>query len=590
VNRLARLLAGLVLAAPVLAGTADVAGATVTAASAVTTGRPAATTTASTTATAVANPSAPVLVTSLHAVPAGHRLTAARVLAIAARDSRVRAELRRHPRAQPYEYTKGPGLWQVSWFSRTRPQRELLQVYVDDATARVTQAWSGFQVAWSMARGYPGAFGRRVNAWYLWIPLCLLFVAPFLPWRRRLSLLHLDLLMLLGFSISLAFFNHAQIGLSVPLVYPFLIYLLGRMLLLGFGKGVPREPLRTTLPVSWLGIGVVFLIGFRIGLNILNSNVIDVGYAGVIGADKLIHGHALYGGWPADNLYGDTYGPVSYYLYVPFRLIFGWTGSWDGLPAAHAAAIFFDLATLAGLFVLGRRLKGTSLGILLAYLWAAYPFTLYAMNSNTNDGLVAALVVLSLLTVTSAAGRGITGALAGLTKFAPFGLAPLLLRGTGPRPRRRSVAAYVLAFGVTVVAMMLPVLLQDNLQAFWHNSIEYQSNRVTPFSVWGLWGGLGGLQRLLQGAVIAMALALAFVPSRRGVVEVAALAAAILIALQLVTNYWLYPYIVWFFPAVIVALLAGHPDPATEPIAAGRTWPGVTAGEPDPIPIRIASS
>ena len=48
--------------------------------------------------------------------------------------------------------------------------------------------------------------------------------------------------MLLGFSISLAFFNHAEIGLSVPLVYPFLVYLLVRMLLLAFGKGVPRGP------------------------------------------------------------------------------------------------------------------------------------------------------------------------------------------------------------------------------------------------------------------------------------------------------------------------------------------------------------
>ena len=41
----------------------------------------------------------------------------------------------------------------------------------------------------------------------------------------------------------------------------------------------------------------------------------------------------------------------------------------------------------------------------LAYLWAAYPFTLYALNSNTNDSLVAAMVVLSLLVISSAPGR-----------------------------------------------------------------------------------------------------------------------------------------------------------------------------------------
>ena len=125
------------------------------------------------------------------------------------------------------------------------------------------------------------------------------------------------------------------------------------MLLLAFGKGIPREPLRTLVSTNWLMLGVVFLLGLRIGLDVLNSNVIDVGYAGVIGADKLIHGHMLYGHWPSNNAYGDTYGPVNYLAYVPFRLIFGWSGSWDSLPAAHAAAIAFDLITVAGLYVLG---------------------------------------------------------------------------------------------------------------------------------------------------------------------------------------------------------------------------------------------
>src|SRR6202042_1579787 len=115
------------------------------------------------------------------------------------------------------------------------------------------------------------------------------------------TLLHLDLLALLGFSVSIAFFNHADLGLSVPLVYPFLLYLLVRMVLLAFGKGRPRAPLRPVVPTTWLAIGVVFLIGFRVGLNVTNSNVIDVGFAGVIGANKVLYGDKLYGGWPATN-------------------------------------------------------------------------------------------------------------------------------------------------------------------------------------------------------------------------------------------------------------------------------------------------
>ena len=169
--------------------------------------------------------------------------------------------------------------------------------------------------------------GQRL---YVWLPLCLLFLAPFVPWRRTRtwsagrgkrawSLLHLDLLVLLGFSISLAFFNHGLIGISTPIMYPFMLYLLVRMLLLGFGRARPREPLRLCVPVSWLAIGVIFLVGFRIGLNVINSNVIDVGYAGVIGANKVLHDQPLYGNWPNDNSQGDTYGPVNYYAYVPFR-------------------------------------------------------------------------------------------------------------------------------------------------------------------------------------------------------------------------------------------------------------------------------
>ena len=64
---------------------------------------------------------------------------------------------------------------------------------------------------------------------------------------------------------------------------------------------------------------------------------------------------------------------------------------------------------------------------------------------------------------------------------------------------------------------------------------------------------------------MALALVVAFVPRRRTVVEVAALGAAVLIALQISANYWLYSYIVWFFPLVAVALFAAHPERTSLP-------------------------
>ena len=559
-------------------------------------GAGAAVTVTKTVTTTATDPNAPALVTETNVPPKGYRLTASEVEKIAAATLTIKAELKRHPGAIAYEYTKGPGQWQVSWFSPGRNQVELAQVYIDDATGSVTQVWTGFQVAWSMARGYSGAFGRRVNAWYVWIPLCVLFIAPFLPWRRRRlpdggrerrawSLLHVDLLALLGLSISLALFNNAKIGLSTPAIYPFMVYLLVRMLLLGFGRGWPRKPLRVFVPISWLAIGVIFLVGFRVGLNVVNSNVIDVGYAGVIGADKLLHGQPLYGNWPKDNASGDTYGPAAYYAYVPFRAIFGWSGTWDDLPAAHAAAIVFDLLTLFGLYWLGRRVRGPTLGVVLAYAWAAYPFTLWTLSSNTNDSLVALLLVLALLVITSAPARGVVGALAGLTKFAPLALAPLLLRGIDPPPSRREIVRFVLAYGLTALVVMLPVILDNNWHAFWRDTISYQAGRTSPFSIWGLWGGLGVEQHLVQGATVALALAVMVVPRRRGLIEVAALGAAIQIALQLGAGYWLYSYIVWFFPFVAVALFGSFPSELGQALAASAVDRGT-----EPVALAVAGA
>jgi len=522
---------------------------------------------------------------------------------LAAHTPVIAAEVRRHPDATPYEYTLGPGQWQVSWFSAGRKRKELAQAYVADSTGKVTETWTGFQVAWTMARGYAGAFGRISNALYVWLPLCALFLAPFLPWRglfrrRSWSLLQLDLLMLLGFSISLAFFNHARIGLSVPLVYPFLIYLLVRLLLLAFGRGRPRRPLALAVPSSWLLVALVALVGFRIALNVIDSNVIDVGYAGVIGAHRLLHGHALYGQWPSGNANGNTYGPVNYYAYVPFTAIFGWSGTWDSLPAAHAAAIAFDLLTLVGLYLLGRRLGRPTLGVVLAYLWAAYPFTLFALSSNSNDALVSLFLVVTLLVMTSPAGRGVGVALAGLTKFAPFGLAPLLVRAAEPRFVARRALLFAATVGATVAAAMVPALVSGGLGRFWHETIAYQASRPAPFSIWGLWGHLGVEQHVVQGLAVLLAIGAAFLPRRRTEIEVAALAGAILIAIQLGVTYWFYLYIVWFLPPVLMSLAGAEPRTPVEPEpgdvpaereagAGGEQAPAPSTALPPPVPAPI---
>jgi hypothetical protein len=526
---------------------------------------------------------APIPVTASNVPPAGRKLSADQVLAIADRLSKMRKVRAEYPGSYGGAYLKGAFHWQVSYFSRGG-KKEIGQVIIDDTTGRVLEQWTGFQVAWSMARGYPGAFGRHVNALYIWLPLCLLFIAPFFDFRRPFSLLHLDLLMLLSFSVSLAFFNHAHIYASVPLAYPPLLYLLARMLALlrrgRRGGPLAPRPLRLLIPTPWLAIGVVFLLGFRIGLNVTDSNVIDVGYAGVIGAERITHDEPLYGGYPTENEHGDTYGPFNYEAYVPFEQIFGWSGTWDDLPAAHAAAVVFDLLAVALLFLLGRRMRGPTLGVALAYAWVSYPFTLFALESNSNDTLVAVLVLAALLAAsyrsTLAPGaRGVFAALAGLTKVAPLALAPLLathgLRELVPARRPRAFAIYLLAFALAVLVAFVPALTHDSLHTIYERVIVYQENRGSPFSVWGLYG-LHGAESCVEIAAVVLALVLAVIPRRADLVGLAAACAAVVIALQLGVEHWFYLYIPWFFPLVMLALLGRFSDPEAP-------WPDV-ASEP----------
>jgi glycosyl transferase family 87 len=483
---------------------------------------------------------------------------------IAARADKVRVE-RRHGPLHPTAYTKGIGRWQVSFF---RDKREVVQVQIDDRSGAVIEQWSGDQVAWTMARGYPGAFGRKVNAPYVWIPLCLLFLAPFVDVRRPLRLLHLDLLVLLAFGVSHVFFNRGEIGLSTPLAYPVLVYLFARVLLAGFRPRRAAGPLVPHAPLTLLVVGLVFLSAFRIGLNVADSNVIDVGYAGVVGADRIADGDRLYGeGFSGDVERGDTYGPVNYLLYVPFEQALPWSGRWDSLPAAHGAAISFDLLVIGGLLLLGRRLRrgpeGTALGVVLAYAWTAYPYTAFALESNSNDSLVALGCVGALLAASLArdyaAGlwTGVALGLASATKFVTLALAPLFAR--------REPAVFALALLLVLVATVAPFVPDGGLQELYDRTIGYQTSRPSPFSIWGQVDSLGWLQTLLKGAAGGLALLVARVPRRIDLRQTAALGAAVLIAIQLVATHWFYLYVVWFVPFVLVAMFAAHRSVLREP-------------------------
>jgi hypothetical protein len=480
---------------------------------------------------------------------------------IASRAEKVR-EARADGPLDPTAYTRGAGRWQVSFF---RDGEEVVQVHVDDRSGAVVEQWDGDQVAWRMARGYDGAFGRRLNAPYVWIPLCLLFLLPFLDFRRPFRLLHLDLLVLLGFGVSHVFFNRAEIGVSVPLVYPVLLYLLVRVLLAAFRPRERAGRLVPHVPLAWLAVALVFLVAFRVALNAVDSNVIDVGYAGVIGADRIVDGDELYGkGFSEDVERGDTYGPVNYLLYGPFEQALPWSGAWDDLPAAHAAAIAFDLLAIGGLLLLGRALRpgreGKTLGIALAWAWAAYPYTAFVLETNANDTLVALACIGALLGFARRSGvvGGLAVGLGACAKFAPLALAPLFAR--------RSPLVFGAVLVAAIALSVAPFVPDGGLREIYDRTVGYQAGRGSPFSIWGQVDGLDWLQTVVKAAAVGLALAVAVVPRRVDERQAAALGAAVLIAVQLAVTHWFYLYVVWFVPFVLVTMFAAYGERA--PVAA----------------------
>ena len=149
-------------------------------------------------------------------------------------------------------------------------------------------------------------------------------------------------------------------------------------------------------------------------------------------------------------------------------------------------------------------------------------------------------------------------ALAGLAKFAPLALAPLLLTHRLVETRWRGLALFATAFALAGALALAPALAHDSLHEIYARTIAYQATRSAPFSLWGLYGGLRSIQTAVQVFAVALAVAVALAPRRPDVIGLAACAAAVLIAVQLGVTYWFYLYIPWVFAPAAVALFGRH--------------------------------
>jgi hypothetical protein len=553
--------------------------------------------------------------------PAPTSLTEQQAIQAVLRFPKVADWVKRYPaRTLTKEATQDEetGTWEVDVWSSLPDAGEIVEAKVDDSTGRVTEAWTGPQVAWKMARGYKGAFGRAINDDWIWLAFCAVFFFGLADFRRPVSLRNVDLAVLLSFGISLYYFNVGRVFTAMPLAYPPLLYLLGRMVWIGIrGRGSPVRPL---WPAWLLLAATVFLMGFRVGLNVEASNVIDVGLAGVDGAQRIAgEGEMPYGHMPDDsgkncgpadadgyvrehiqtngrcessNGRGDTYGPVSYLAYVPAYALVGFDGKWNGgsstwsgLPAAHLTSILWDALAVIGLGLLGLRFGGRLLGATLSFAWASYPFTQYVSSANSNDAIMPVLLIWGLVVVTSPPSRGVFVALAAWTKFAALLLLPLWASYSDWRRKPRDKVTYLggILLG-TALAFWVLLLEPHPLHAahvFWDRTFGWQLARPSPFSIWD-WDEYPGFPDLhpvqtgLKVALLVAAVVVFFVPRRKNVVQLAALSAALTIGFELVLTHWFYLYIPWFFPFVALAVLTPtlRRVAEAEPVEAGSEREG----------------
>ena len=127
--------------------------------------------------------------------------------------------LKRYPPKPQTDASYSLGAWTVHVWSGAAG--EVATGTVDDATGSVTEAWTGPQVAWRMARGIKGSFGgAKINEPWLWLAFCVVFLLGLVDWRKPFGLRTLDLLALVSLSVSLWFFNHGNVFAAMPLAYP----------------------------------------------------------------------------------------------------------------------------------------------------------------------------------------------------------------------------------------------------------------------------------------------------------------------------------------------------------------------------------
>jgi hypothetical protein len=418
------------------------------------------------------------------------------------------------------------------------------------------------------------------------------------PLRR---IRNLDVAAELTLLAPIVLLQRRYIDASVIAAVPGLAYLMARCAWIALAPGrraapdagkapraAPAKPLlnaltpnlETTRRVRLLRLllGALALTTAMVGIS--STNQVDVIFAVMEGATKLIHGVLPYGHMPGDIIHGDTYPVLSYALYAPLALASPVSSFWDSVDIALAATVAAALASAWALLRAcagPRRVGGAprppeaeEAGLRAALAWLSFPAVLIVVSTGTTDVLLGTMLLAAvLLWRRPALSCGLLAAAAWF-KFAPVVLVPIWL---APLRGRRLLAALA-AMGLVSAAMVAMLLGLGGLQgvrAMIH-AISYQFSRGAEQSPWAALGiewlqpvGQACLLGLVAGAALRLRRDPDLAADRS---RLAALSAAILIGLQLAADYWAFLYLVWVLPLFCVSLLESR---ALSPVGAPAT-------------------
>jgi hypothetical protein len=404
------------------------------------------------------------------------------------------------------------------------------------------------------------------------VPWAACFVLGLLDWRHPWRVEHLDLLALAGFFPVAMLLSDDIPQAGLWLAAGCLAWLFVRLLGVWFGAW-PMPRLRPSVSSRRLGLAIAILLLVRVG-SVAAGNILDVGQASSLGAWRLLHGLHLYGAvsWSSPGglrIYRpDSYGPFAYYAYLPFAAVFPPA---PALIATLLPAVCFDALTLAGLYTLGQRLGGRPLAQAFVFAYVLYPFPDLSLTAETNDALIAALCVWTLVAAAERpAARGLLMAAAALTKFVPALLALQFLAVRQGRSR------YALTLLAALAAMLAWPLITSGPTRFFDSTFGYQliqRGGGVQFSIWTYLPHAALAARpALAAALVVLALSPLWRPSAQDLREHAALAAALLIGAQLLLGYWFYSYLTWCYPLIIIAIIQPPPERRAAEMAEQRSW------------------